>query len=240
MRVGWNDAGDPQPAEAAVRGLVYRDLRPANKPVWSDLTSTGPWAIDPGGSCDRHYHDCDEYWLVARGEALVEVGGERAEIGPGDILCIERGQLHDIVALNSPLRAFWLEGPVEPGGRVGSLHRDEDDAAGHAVPLATARSGVASAPESLVAREITAASRPPWSDLAGAGSFSLRRGEGGPGRVEEGDEYWLVREGSALVEVDGERSEIGAGDVLCIEAGRSRRVVEAVEPLLAFWLRRGR
>lgn len=236
MRVGWRDDGLALPPAEAVRGDVYRDLRPHNKPGWSDITSTGPWAIDPGGRCDRHYHDCDEYWLIAKGSALVAVDGVRADIGPGDILCIERGALHDIVALREPLRAFWFEGPVVPGGVVGSLHRDGADAAGHLVELAGDEP--VAAPASIVRRQL-AAGELAWSDLEGAGSFELEAGATSERRVEAGDEYWLVREGAALVALDGERLGIEAGDVLCIEGGRAREVVEVDGGLLAFWIRRG-
>ncbi|HMJ02072.1 MAG TPA: cupin domain-containing protein [Conexibacter sp.] len=244
MRVGWSADGSPQPPREAVRGVVYRDLRLPNRPAWSDLTSAGPWAIDPGGRCDRHFHDCDEYWLIAGGAALVEVDGERQRIAAGDVLCIERGRLHDIVELYAPLRAFWLEGPVVPGGRAGSLHRDEVDALGHVVPLAHEEAGAPGAEptgraEPLVVRELTATWRPAWSDLYSAGTFELSADDHFERHFHPCDEYWLVRGGSALVELDRERVVVAPGDVLCIERGRVHDVVELYAPLRAFWLQRG-
>jgi mannose-6-phosphate isomerase-like protein (cupin superfamily) len=83
---------------------------------------------------DRHYHDCDEYWLIFEGRALLSVGSRTYTVEAGDIVCTETGVEHDIVAVAEPLGAFWFEGRTPPGGRVGHLHRTPEDAAGHDAP----------------------------------------------------------------------------------------------------------
>jgi mannose-6-phosphate isomerase-like protein (cupin superfamily) len=114
--------------------VVVQRMSPDDRPSWSDVTSAGTFRVEPGGSFDRHYHDCDEYWLVFAGRARAVVGTTEYEIGPGDIVCTPTGTDHDIVGVYETLEAFWFEAATPPGGRVGHLHRTDEDAAGHVVP----------------------------------------------------------------------------------------------------------
>jgi mannose-6-phosphate isomerase-like protein (cupin superfamily) len=114
---------------------VVQTLSPDARPSWSDVTSAGTFRVKPDGRFDRHYHDCDEYWLVFAGRALVSVGSETYTVGAGDIVCTRTGTEHDVVAVHETLEAFWFESRTPEGGRIGHLHRTEDDARGHVVPL---------------------------------------------------------------------------------------------------------
>jgi mannose-6-phosphate isomerase-like protein (cupin superfamily) len=113
---------------------VVQRLSPDHRPPWSEVTSAGIFRIEPNGRFDRHYHDCDEYWLIFEGRAIVSVGDRTYTVGAGDIVCTETGVEHDIVAVADPLGAFWFEGRTPTGGRVGHLHRTPEDAAAHDVP----------------------------------------------------------------------------------------------------------
>jgi mannose-6-phosphate isomerase-like protein (cupin superfamily) len=115
--------------------IVVQTLSPKARPKWSDVTSAGVFRVEPNGRFDRHYHDCDEYWLIFEGRALVSVGDRTYNAEAGDIVCTETGVEHDIVAVAEPLAAFWFEGRTPPGGRIGHLHRKPEDAAGHDVPV---------------------------------------------------------------------------------------------------------
>jgi mannose-6-phosphate isomerase-like protein (cupin superfamily) len=114
--------------------VIARTLGPDHRPAWSDVTSAGTFRVEPGGSFDRHFHDCDEYWLVFGGRARVAVDTTEYDVEPGDIVCTPTGTEHDVVAVAETLEAFWFEGRTPPGGRVGHLHRTEDEARGHVVP----------------------------------------------------------------------------------------------------------
>ena len=113
---------------------VVQRISPDRRPDWSDVTSAGIFRVEPNGRFDRHYHDCDEYWLIFSGRALVAVGSRTYTIAAGDIVCTPTGTEHDIVAVSDALEGFWFEGRTPPGGRVGHLHRTPEDAAGHEVP----------------------------------------------------------------------------------------------------------
>lgn len=112
---------------------VTKRIEPDNRPAWSDVTSAGMFAVEANGRFDRHYHDCDEYWFIARGRAVVEIDRDRFEVEPGDIVCTERGREHDILQVLERLEGFWFEGPTILGGRTGHLHRSAERAAGHPV-----------------------------------------------------------------------------------------------------------
>lgn len=127
--------GSQDDAIAAADLTVVRRLSPEARPDWCELTSAGTFRVEPGGRFDRHYHDCDEYWLVFAGRALVTVGDRSYRVGPGDIVCTPAGTEHDVVGVTETLEAFWLEGPTPPGGRIGHLHRTPEDALGHTVPM---------------------------------------------------------------------------------------------------------
>jgi mannose-6-phosphate isomerase-like protein (cupin superfamily) len=114
---------------------VVRTLSPDARPEWSDVTSAGTFRVEPNGRFDRHFHDCDEYWLVFSGRASVLVGSQTYTVGPGDIVCTPTGTEHDVVGVYETLEAFWFESTTPPGGRIGHLHRTPEAAKGHEVPL---------------------------------------------------------------------------------------------------------
>lgn len=116
---------------------VVRGLSPDSRPSWSDVTSAGIFRIEPNGRFDRHYHDCDEYWLLFAGRGRIAVGERTYVVGVGDIVCTPTGVEHDIIAVDGVLEGFWFEGRTPPGGRVGHLHRTEEDAKGHDVQSMT-------------------------------------------------------------------------------------------------------
>jgi mannose-6-phosphate isomerase-like protein (cupin superfamily) len=109
-------------------------LESGNRPSWCTVTSAGIFRVTQrGGRFDRHYHDCNEYWLIFKGEALVLSEGRKFIVKPGDIVCTKAGDEHDVMEVYSDLEAFWFEDTTPPGGRVGHLHRDEEAAKGHDV-----------------------------------------------------------------------------------------------------------
>lgn len=110
-------------------------LSSENRPDWSEVTSAGVFRIPfERGRFDCHYHDCHEYWLVFRGKAKVMSEGRLFYVKPGDIVCTQAGDDHDILEVYENLEAFWFEDATPAGGRVGHLHHSPEQAAGHIVP----------------------------------------------------------------------------------------------------------
>ncbi len=113
--------------------VVTKRLAPESRPSWSDVTGAGTFSVRPGDQVDRHYHDCDEYWLVFAGRGVVAVGDRTHALEAGDILCTPAGVEHVIVSVAGTLEAFYFEGPTPEEGRIGHLHRDANAAAGQIV-----------------------------------------------------------------------------------------------------------
>ncbi len=104
------------------------------RPPWSTVTAAGIFRIArEGGRFDRHYHDCDEYWLVYRGRARIFSEGVEYDVGPGDIVCTQAGEEHDVLAVAEDLEAFFWEDRLPDGGVRGHLHRTPEAKAGHDV-----------------------------------------------------------------------------------------------------------
>lgn len=113
---------------------IVKQLWPDSRPSWSDVTSAGIFRVEPDGRFDRHFHDCDEYWLLFRGRACITVGPRTHVVEAGDIVCTQTGVEHDILAVDGVLEGFWFEARTPPGGRIGHVHRTAEDSRGHVVP----------------------------------------------------------------------------------------------------------
>ena len=114
---------------------AQRGMNPENRPEWSDVTAAGLFRIPTeGGRFDSHFHDCDEYWLIFEGRAKVRTEGREFYVQRGDIVCTRAGDEHDVLEVYETVEAFYFEGAMPAGGRVGHLHRDAAAAAGHDVP----------------------------------------------------------------------------------------------------------
>ncbi|WP_162606222.1 cupin domain-containing protein [Jiangella asiatica] len=109
-------------------------MKADRRPEWSQVTAAGRFRVPrSGGTFDRHYHDCDEYWLIYAGRAKVMTEGEEFYVGPGDIVCTRAGDEHDVVEVYEDLEAFFFEDVLFEGGRAGHLHRSPELAERHEV-----------------------------------------------------------------------------------------------------------
>jgi uncharacterized protein YjlB len=106
-------------------------------PTWCGFSAAGIFSVAPGGHFDRHYHDCDEYWLVFQGKARILTEGVEYDVGRGDIVCTHAGEEHDVLGIWEDFAAFYVEDRVLPDGKRGHLHRNAELANGHVVPPMT-------------------------------------------------------------------------------------------------------
>ena len=109
-------------------------LNARTRPSWCDVTGAATLKGVNSGAFDRHYHDCNEYWMIATGKAKVWVDGKSYYVRDGDIVCIKAGLEHDILELYEPLVGFYFEDALQPGGKAGHLHRRPEDKQKHPVP----------------------------------------------------------------------------------------------------------
>ncbi|MDB5370067.1 MAG: hypothetical protein JWP20_1625 [Roseomonas sp.] len=70
---------------------------------------------------DRHYHDCDEYWIMLEGAGTAVVDDRHSRMGPGDCLAIGMGHHHDFPITESEVKAVFFETTLQGGKRTGHL-----------------------------------------------------------------------------------------------------------------------
>jgi mannose-6-phosphate isomerase-like protein (cupin superfamily) len=114
---------------------LKQNMNSKNRPSWSTCTSAAVLKGVNSGHFDRHYHDCNEYWLICKGKAKVWIDGKTYYVKDGDVVCLKAGLEHDILELYEPLVGYHFEDATPPGGHEGHLHKTDADAKGHDVPM---------------------------------------------------------------------------------------------------------
>ena len=84
-------------------------------------TKGDPVSYEKHTAIDRHYHDCDEYWIVLQGSGEAVVGDRHERMQPGDCLCIGMGHHHDFALVDSDVKAVFFETTLQGQKRTGHL-----------------------------------------------------------------------------------------------------------------------
>lgn len=72
-------------------------------------------------SFDRHFHDCDEYWVVIEGRGVAVSEGASYDVGPGDCIVTGMGHHHDFPQASETILAAFFETTLEGQQRRGHL-----------------------------------------------------------------------------------------------------------------------
>jgi mannose-6-phosphate isomerase-like protein (cupin superfamily) len=144
------DAGRGEPAEEGANldlGVATGSFRVAEiRQATTLIRMCGRWDDDLGGSglfpgvmvadphdggdvvdypkqtnFDRHFHDCDEHWIVFEGSGEVITEGKRFSVAPGDCIATGMGHHHDMPIVHDPIRAVFFETTMEGQKRRGHL-----------------------------------------------------------------------------------------------------------------------
>ena len=105
--------------------ITNRQLR--ENPDLSEFSSFGVIDVKRGSTIEPHFHDCDEWWIITRGRALIVTGGEEHEVSGGDMVFTPAGEEHTMVEVYQTLEGVYLEGCLVGEKRRGHLHRPEDE-----------------------------------------------------------------------------------------------------------------
>jgi mannose-6-phosphate isomerase-like protein (cupin superfamily) len=70
---------------------------------------------------DRHYHDCDEYWILVKGSGTASSEDVLYEVGPGDCVATRMGHHHDFPLVEEPVLAVFFETTMRGRKRLGHL-----------------------------------------------------------------------------------------------------------------------
>ncbi len=103
-----------------------RELR-ENPDASEHFSSFGVIKLARGETVEPHFHDCDEWWIITRGSALISTEGQSHEIGPGDMVFTAMGDDHAVREVYQDLEGVYFEGPLQGRKRRGHLHHPEDD-----------------------------------------------------------------------------------------------------------------
>lgn len=95
---------------------IFRAVLGAPKPPFGD-----PWSYPKRTSIDRHYHDCDEYWVILEGRGTVAIDDTLMPVAPGDCVAIRMGHPHDFPDVETEVRAVFFETTLAGEKRIGHL-----------------------------------------------------------------------------------------------------------------------
>ncbi|MDA0635786.1 cupin domain-containing protein [Nonomuraea sp. MCN248] len=84
--------------------------------------------IPPGGEIGEEVHeDTDQFLAFVSGSGEARVGGEARPVGPGDLVAVPAGTVHNFVNTGpGPLVLYTVYGPPEHAD--GTVHRTRDEA----------------------------------------------------------------------------------------------------------------
>lgn len=73
---------------------------------------------------DNHFHDCDEYWFILRGEGEVMSEGVHYHVKAGDCVITRVGDHHDFPIVEKEILGVWFEGNLTGLKRIGHLYHE--------------------------------------------------------------------------------------------------------------------
>ena len=88
----------------------------------SYLEYVSEFEIAPGTHLEPHKHNTHEFFYILSGRALMQVGREKREVEPGDLIHIPPNTVHSIAPLgtNVPMRALAFAASFMPPGGSGT------------------------------------------------------------------------------------------------------------------------
>jgi mannose-6-phosphate isomerase-like protein (cupin superfamily) len=76
--------------------------------------SAGLYVLPEGGVDHQSPHEKDEVYYVVSGRAVIEVEGERTEVGPGSVVYVQARAVHRFVDIEEELRVLVLFSAADP------------------------------------------------------------------------------------------------------------------------------
>lgn len=87
----------------------------------SYLEYVSEFEIAAGSHLEAHRHDTHEFYYVLKGRALMQIGAEKREVEPGDLIHIPPNAVHTIAPLgDAPVRALAFAASFLPPGGAGT------------------------------------------------------------------------------------------------------------------------
>lgn len=84
-------------------------------------------SIEPGDDIGAEVHDLDQVLVFVSGEGEFQVGGQKGEVQPGDVVVVPAHTEHDFINTGStPLKLYTVYAPPEHA--PGTVHRTKAEA----------------------------------------------------------------------------------------------------------------
>jgi mannose-6-phosphate isomerase-like protein (cupin superfamily) len=88
-------------------GAAYREF--LRRPGFS----MGMYLLPAGSKDAQHPHSADEVYTVQHGRAQLEVEGETIDVGPGDVISVDRGRDHHFLNITEDLAVLVIFAPPD-------------------------------------------------------------------------------------------------------------------------------
>jgi mannose-6-phosphate isomerase-like protein (cupin superfamily) len=75
--------------------------------------SMGMYLLPAGGQDAQHPHSADEVYIVQHGRAQLDVEGETIDVGPGDVISVDRGRDHHFLNISEDLTVLVTFAPPD-------------------------------------------------------------------------------------------------------------------------------
>jgi quercetin dioxygenase-like cupin family protein len=87
----------------------------------SYLEYIAEFEIAAGSHLEPHRHNTHEFYYILKGNALMQIGAEKREISPGDLVHIPPNDVHSIRPIgDGPVRALAFAASFLPPGGAGT------------------------------------------------------------------------------------------------------------------------
>ncbi len=190
------------------------------------MLTFGHFTDQPTGyGVEPHYHDCDEFWLFAKGHGEAWLDGQSHRLTANTAVYTPMGTVH----------RFQMFAPFETVAVVSGLERQKRASISWSRRMARrclpCPASSRPAP-TIMGRSLTRGSRCPLSELR---VVALPAGAAIDDELLEVNEYWMAMSGSTVLEIDGTEFELSSGDVAMLRSGATRRLraVDSVRLALA-------
>jgi mannose-6-phosphate isomerase-like protein (cupin superfamily) len=75
--------------------------------------SMGLYLLPAGRKEAQHPHNAEEVYTVQHGRGQLEVEGERFDVGPGDVISVDRGRDHHFLNITEDLTVLVIFAPPD-------------------------------------------------------------------------------------------------------------------------------
>jgi mannose-6-phosphate isomerase-like protein (cupin superfamily) len=75
--------------------------------------SMGMYLLPAGGQDAQHPHSADEVYVIQHGRAQLDVEGEKFDVGPGDVISVDRGRDHHFGNISEDLAVLVIFAPPD-------------------------------------------------------------------------------------------------------------------------------